>query len=112
VVKNPFRVIVLESLGFLVVIVPLLFFVRLGAEQPSGKADAMALGAGFFAALGTITIIYAFKTGGRAEIVAPLVSLSPALTVFWMCWFFGAQLNYVQVLGITLAVVAGILLAR
>jgi uncharacterized membrane protein len=112
VVKNPFRVIVFESVGFLAALVPILFFVRLGAEQPSQKADAMAFGAGFFAALGTLTIIYAFKAGGRPEIVSPLVSLSPALTVFWMWWLFGAHLNYLQLLGITLAIIAGVLLAR
>ncbi|OHB89130.1 MAG: hypothetical protein A3D89_04155 [Planctomycetes bacterium RIFCSPHIGHO2_02_FULL_52_58] len=111
-VKNPFRVMVFESIGFLAALVPLLFFVRLGTEYPSQKADATAFGAGFFAAVGTLTIIYAFKTGGRPEIVAPLVSLSPALTVFWMWCFFGAQLTYVQLLGITLAIVAGLLLAR
>ncbi len=112
VVKNPFRVIVFEAVGFLAALLPLLFFVRLGAEQPSQRADAMAFGAGFFAAVGTLTIIYAFKFGGRPEIVAPLVSLSPALTVFWMWWLFGAQLTYMQLLGITLAIIAGLLLAR
>lgn len=112
VVKNPFRVMVFEALGFLAVLVPLLFFVRLGAEQPSQRADVLAFGAGFFAALGTLTIIYAFREGGRPEIVAPLVSLSPALTVFWMVWLFGAQLTFVQIIGITLAIMAGLLLAR
>ncbi|HHT9120415.1 MAG TPA: EamA family transporter [Candidatus Hypogeohydataceae bacterium YC41] len=112
VVKNPFRVIVFESVGFLAALLPLLLFVRLGAEQPSQKADALAFGAGFFAAFGTLTIIYAFKAGGKPEIVAPLVSLSPALTVLWMWWFFSAQLNYTQILGITLAIIAGIILAR
>ncbi len=112
VVKNPFRVIVFEAVGFLAALVPLLFFVSLGAEQPARKAEAMAFGAGFFAAIGTLTIIYAFKAGGRPEIVAPLVSLSPALTVFWMWWLFGAQLTYLQLLGISLAITAGVILAK
>lgn len=109
---NPYRVLLLEALGFLIVAMPLILLVGLKAENPSSRADLLALGAGFFAALGTISIIYAFKVGGKPEIVAPLVALSPALTVLWMWWFFGARLNNGQLLGITLALAAGFILAR
>lgn len=109
---NPYRVLILEALGFLVVAVPLILLVSLKATTPSPRADLLAVGAGFFAALGTISVIYAFKVGGRPEIVAPLVALSPAITVLWMWLFFSARLNLMQGLGVVLAIIAGFILAK
>jgi uncharacterized membrane protein len=109
---NPYRVLLLEALGFLVVAVPLILLVGLKATTPSTRADLLAVGAGFFAALGTISVIYAFKAGGRPEIVAPLMALSPAITVLWMWLFFSARLNLMQGLGVVLAIIAGFILAK
>ncbi len=112
VLGNPFRVLVLESAGFLIVLFSLPFIMSFEATTPSTRADVVAFGAGIFAAIGTLTIIYAFKSGGGAEIVAPLVNLSPALTVLWMCLFFGVRLNMMQGLGVFLAIVAAVIIAR
>ncbi len=109
---NPFRVLVFEALGFLIVLFSLPILLSFEATTPSTRADVVAFGAGFFAALGTLAIIYAFKGGGRPEIVTPLVNLSPALTVLWMWLFFGAKLNMMQVLGVSMAVVAAVIIAR
>lgn len=109
---NPFRVLVFEALGFLLVLFSLPFIMSFEATTPSTKADVVAFGAGFFAALGTLAIIYAFKSGGGPEIVTPLVNLSPALTVLWMWLFFGARLNLMQGVGVSLAIVSAIIIAR
>ncbi len=112
VLGKPFRVLVFEAAGFLLVLFSLPFIVRYEALTPFVRADAVAFGAGIFAAFGTLAIIYAFKVGGSPEIVVPMVSLSPALTVLWMWLFFGARLNLMQGLGVSLAIVAAVIIAR
>ncbi len=109
---NPFRVLVLEAAGFLLVLLPLPLLMGYGTATPSARADAVAFGAGIFAALGTLAIIYAFKGGGRPEIVVPLICLSPALTVLWMWLFFEARLNLMQGVGVTMAIAAAFIIAR
>ncbi|MEK7369740.1 MAG: EamA family transporter [Planctomycetota bacterium] len=109
---NPFRVLVFEAMGFLIVLFSLPFIMSFEPTTPSTRADVVAFGAGFFAALGTLAIIYAFKGGGGPEIVTPLVNLSPALTVLWMWLFFGARLNVMQGLGVTMAVASAVIITR
>ncbi len=109
---NPIRVLVFEAAGFLIVLLPLPLLMSFEAATPSARADTIAFGAGLFAALGTLAIIYAFTYGGRPEIVVPLISLSPALTVLWMWLFFGARLNVMQGVGVSLAIVAAFIIVR
>lgn len=109
---NPLRVLLFEAAGFLVVLLPLPLIMAYGTTTPSPRADVVAFGAGLFAALGTLAIIYAFKGGGRPEIIVPLISLSPALTVLWMWLFFEARLNLMQGVGVSMAIVAAFILAR
>ena len=81
-------------------------------ELPTEKSSlGYALMAGVCGTFGYILLILSMKAGGKASIVIPLTSLYPALTVILSKLLLQEPLNRFQVIGITLALIAIVLLS-
>jgi uncharacterized membrane protein len=87
------------------------------ATEPSSsilpsKAVAWALAGGLLNGLGVLATLAAYRRGGKASVVTPLAAIYPMVTVILAVVFLGERLVAVQVAGIVIALIGGILLAR
>lgn len=67
--------------------------------------------AGCFAIAGNVAVFYAFSRGGQASIVIPVTNLYPLVTIVIAVLAFKERLNFVNVIGILLAIPAILLLS-
>jgi drug/metabolite transporter (DMT)-like permease len=71
-----------------------------------------AIGAGLLNGLGVLATLAAYRRGGKASVVTPLAATYPMLTVILAVAFLNERLAPVQVAGIALALIGGVLLSR
>jgi len=67
---------------------------------------------GLLNGLGALTCFAAFKQGGKASVVVPIVNLYPLVTIAGAWLFLGEKLSVTQVAGIVLALVAVMFLSH
>jgi len=71
----------------------------------------LAVTGGLLNGLGALTSFSALESGGKASIVISLISLYPLLSVGFAVLFLHEHLNALQAFGITIAIIAAILLS-
>ncbi len=71
-----------------------------------------AIAGGLLNGLGVLATLAAYRRGGKASVVTPLAAIYPMLTVILAVVFLGERVAAIQVAGITLALVGGVLLSR
>jgi bacterial/archaeal transporter family protein len=71
----------------------------------------LAVAGGALNGLGALTSFSALESGGKASIVISLISLYPLLSVGFAVTFLHEHLNWLQAIGIAIAIVAAILLS-
>ena len=69
----------------------------------------MAFGSGLTGALGNLALFASLSGGGQAAVVYPLTAVYPLLTVLAAWWWLGEDLQWVQMLGVALALAAIVL---
>lgn len=67
--------------------------------------------AGCFAIAGNVAVFYAFSLGGQASIVIPVTNLYPLVTIVIAVLAFKERLNFVNVIGISMSILAILLLS-
>jgi len=77
----------------------------------NAKGFLWACLAAVFAIAGNIALFYAFVKGGQASIVTPVTNLYPLITILIAVAVFKERLNWINVVGILLAVPAILLLS-
>ncbi len=94
----------------------LLFLPVVWPSEPLSKYEPMGLVWGLLGGtltnLGTLFLVGAMKSGGKASIVAPLTTLFPILVVFAAPFLFNESITAMQGAGVACAVVSILLLAR
>ena len=86
------------------------FFLSGGGKAVFNKSALIAVIAGVLGGGGYIFFMKALETG-KASIVIPLTALYPAVTVVLALLLLGEKLSTVQAVGITLAIIAAVLLS-
>lgn len=81
------------------------------AVKPDMKGIIWGLLAGLLAVAGNIALYKSFSTGGMAAIVIPVTNLYPMITIVIAISFLKEKLNWINVIGILLAIPAVIILS-
>lgn len=71
-----------------------------------------ALAGGLLNGLGVLATLAAYRRGGKASVVTPLAAIYPMVTVILAVVFLDEKLVSVQIAGIALALLGGVLLSR
>lgn len=71
-----------------------------------------AIAGGLLNGLGVLATLAAYRRGGKASVVTPLAAVYPMVTVILAVLFLGERLAPVQIAGIALALLGGVLLSR
>jgi transporter family protein len=79
---------------------------------PSAKDWLLLAGLGATYGLGNLTLLAAFRAGGKAAVVTPLCGLYPVVTIPLAIMFFGESIGRRESVGIALAVASALALAR
>jgi transporter family protein len=103
-----------SAIWFLAAFIPvagvlLLYYPLETGVKPSVWGLAMLMG--FMLALGNLTILLAFSSGGKASIITPLAGLYPLVSIPIALVAFGERLGWRESLGIMLALVAVVMLS-
>ncbi|WP_046243324.1 DMT family transporter [Hymenobacter terrenus] len=106
---NPFTNHLLFSGGMLLTL-PLVLG-RVKKQKPNRKGLLWGLVAGVLAVTGNVAVYKAFSTGGLAAIVIPVTNLYPLVTIVIALLVFKEKLNWINGIGILLAVPAVIMLS-
>jgi drug/metabolite transporter (DMT)-like permease len=77
----------------------------------SSLAWLLAAAVGFTLAVGNLTILLAFSSGGKASIIAPLAGLYPLVSIPLATWYFGEAIGWRELLGISCALAAVVMLS-
>jgi transporter family protein len=104
----------LSAIWFFVAFFPLAMWLMLRGPLPTGVSLGswgLAIALGFALALGNLTILLAFASGGKASIIAPMAGLYPLISVPIAIVWFDEQISWRQSLGITLALAAVVTLS-
>jgi uncharacterized membrane protein len=80
-------------------------------EKPNRKGIIWGLISGVLAVTGNVAVFQAFSSGGLAAIVIPLTNLYPLVTIVIALLVFKEKLNWLNGLGILLAIPAVIMLS-
>jgi uncharacterized membrane protein len=75
------------------------------------KTWAVAAAIGFMLALGNLTVLLAFASGGKASIITPLAGLYPLVSIPIAVFAFDERLSWREGLGIILALTAVVMLS-
>jgi uncharacterized membrane protein len=103
-----------SAIWFLLAFVPVAALIVLFDPLPRGispRTWGVATAVGFTLALGNLTILLAFASGGKASIIAPLAGLYPLVSIPLALVVFGETLGPRESLGIVLALAAVVLLS-
>lgn len=106
---SPFMNHVLFSVGMLLTL-PLVVK-KVGTTRPNHKGITWGLVAGVLAVTGNVAVYKAFSTGGLAAIVIPVTNLYPLVTIVIALLVFKEKLNWINAVGILLAIPAVIMLS-
>ena len=106
---NPYANHVLFTVGMLFTL-PLVLK-KLRQEGPNRKGIYWGLISGILAIAGNVAVFQAFSSGGLAAIVIPLTNLYPLVTIVIAILVFKEKLNWVNALGILLAIPAVVMLS-
>ncbi|HEV7347340.1 DMT family transporter [Telluribacter sp.] len=106
---NPFTNHLLFTLGMLITI-PLVL-VKIRQEKPERKGILWGIIAGTLAVAGNVAVFQAFTSGGLAAIVIPLTNLYPLVTIGIALLVLKEKLNWINALGILLALPAVVMLS-
>lgn len=79
--------------------------------RPNRKGILWGLAAGGLAVTGNIAVYQAFSTGGLAAIVIPVTNLYPLVTIGIALLVFNEKLNWINAIGILLAIPAVVMLS-
>jgi len=106
---SPFTNHVLFSLGMLFTL-PLVVR-KIRTTRPNRKGMLWGLLAGALAVTGNVAVYQAFTSGGLAAIVIPVTNLYPLVTILIALLVFKEKLNWINGLGVLLAVPAVLMLS-
>ncbi|TDB67441.1 DMT family transporter [Arundinibacter roseus] len=106
---KPYTNHVLFTLGMLFTVPLVVNNVR--REKPDQRGIRWGLLSGILAVAGNVAVFQAFTNGGLAAIVIPLTNLYPLVTIAIALLIFNEKLNWVNGIGILLAIPAVILLS-
>lgn len=106
---NPYTNHVLFTIGMLLTMPFVLKKVK--GTRPQLKGIIWGLVAGLFAVIGNVAVYKAFVLGGLAAIVIPVTNLYPLVTIIIALLVFKEKLNWVNAIGIFLAIPAVIMLS-
>ena len=106
---NPFTNHVLFSVGMLFTLPLVIRKVR--TVRPNRKGIGWGLLAGVLAVTGNVAVYKAFSTGGLAAIVIPVTNLYPLVTIAIALLVFNEKLNWINAIGILLAIPAVVMLS-
>ncbi len=106
---NPFANHVLFTLGILFTL-PLVLK-KVVREKPNRKGIIWGLISGILAVTGNVAVFQAFSSGGLAAIVIPLTNLYPLVTIGIAILVFNEKLNWLNAIGILLAIPAVVMLS-
>ena len=84
---------------------------KLRLEKPNRRGIYWGLLSGILAVTGNIAVFQAFSSGGLAAIVIPLTNLYPLVTIVIAVLAFKEKLNWLNVVGISLAIPAVVMLS-
>ena len=97
--------------GFIPPSILLLFLERVTTNLPIAPV-LWAIAGGLLNGLGVLATLAAYRRGGKASVVTPLAAIYPMVTVVLAVVFLGERLVAVQIGGILLALIGGVLLSR
>lgn len=106
---NPFANHVLFTIGMLFTLPLVLKKIR--KEKPNRKGIVWGIISGIFAVMGNVAVFQAFSSGGLAAIVIPLTNLYPLVTIGIALLIFKEKLNWINGIGILIAIPAVIMLS-
>ncbi|WP_338869111.1 DMT family transporter [Spirosoma sp. SC4-14] len=106
---SPFTNHVLFSIGMLLTLPLVIKKVRI--TTPNRKGILWGLVAGVLAVIGNVAVYQAFTSGGLAAIVIPVTNLYPLVTIGIALLVFREKLNWVNGIGILLAIPAVVMLS-
>ena len=106
---SPFTNHLLFSIGMLFTLPLVIKKVR--TNKPSRKGIGWGLVAGVLAVIGNVAVYQAFTTGGLAAIVIPVTNLYPLVTIVIALLVFKEKLNWINGIGILLAIPAVLMLS-
>jgi drug/metabolite transporter (DMT)-like permease len=97
-------------MSFIPIAVLILLFDPLPPHIPIEKW-ALAVALGFLLALGNLTVLLAFSSGGKASIITPLAGLYPVVSIPIAIFYLGEQIGWRECVGIALALAAVVVLS-
>lgn len=103
-----------SAVWFLLSFLPVAVLIMAYDPLPAGmswKMWGIACAIGFTLALGNLTILLAFSSGGKASIVAPLAGLYPLVSLPIARYAFDERIGWREFWGIVLALVAVVMLS-
>jgi bacterial/archaeal transporter family protein len=103
-----------SAVWFLAAFVPFAGLILVNDPLPSSiemRTWALAAAMGFMLALGNLTVLLAFSSGGNASIIAPLAGLYPLVSIPIAVFGFDERLGWRETTGIALALAAVVLLS-
>ncbi|CCH00378.1 hypothetical protein FAES_2369 [Fibrella aestuarina BUZ 2] len=106
---SPFTNHLLFSIGMLFTLPLILNKVK--RTQPNRKGIIWGLVAGVLAVIGNVAVYQSFTAGGLAAIVIPVTNLYPLVTIGIALLVFKEKLNWINAIGILLAIPAVLLLS-
>ncbi len=106
---SPFTNHLLFSIGMLFTLPLIIKKVR--STKPSRKGIGWGLVAGVLAVIGNVAVYQAFTSGGLAAIVIPVTNLYPLVTIAIALLVFKEKLNWINGIGILLAIPAVLMLS-
>jgi transporter family protein len=103
-----------SAIWFLLSFLPVAAFIMFYDPLPGGisvRTWLLALAVGFTLALGNLTILLAFSSGGKASIIAPLAGLYPLVSIPIAVLKLGENIGWRESLGIVCALAAVVMLS-
>jgi bacterial/archaeal transporter family protein len=103
-----------SAIWFLLSFVPVAAFIMFYEPLPGGisvRTWLLASAVGFTLALGNLTILLAFSSGGKVSIIAPLAGLYPLVSIPIAIISLGEKIGWRESLGIVCALAAVVLLS-
>jgi drug/metabolite transporter (DMT)-like permease len=97
-------------MAFIPIAVLIVLFDPLPADVPATKW-ALAAVMGFLLALGNLTVLLAFASGGKASIIAPLAGLYPLVSIPIAIFWLEERIGWRESVGIVMALAAVVLLS-